>query len=179
MALGAANTAWADTQKPPALDFNFSLPAPDLDAHRKYLGIPSDTAFYPGQVSADILLIQIFSMYCPICQREASKTNELYNLIRTTPAYDKALRLVGIGAGNSDFEVAFFKEKYTIEFPLFSDADFEIHQKIGEVQTPFFIGIRPGDTEEPEIFFTHSGEIKDPNAFLEDVFKAFETPDKK
>ena len=156
----------------PLLNLDFSLPVPQ-DAHaRSYLGLNNEKTFTLDRVKADILIIEIFSMYCPICQREAPKVNELFSKLNSLPG--KTIKLIGIGAGNSDFETRFFKETYTIKFPLFSDGDFVIHKKVGEKGTPFFIGIKPEASPEHRIFFTHSGEIKDLDDFMAQLIKAYE-----
>ena len=168
----AAVPAMAGTAVP---DMNFSLPAPNTQAHRAYLGLGQENRFTLAQVKADILIVEIFSMYCPICQREAQKVNQLYDRIQSGQFLEKTgrtVRLVGIGAGNSDYEVEFFKETYGIEFPLFSDGDFAIHKKVNEKGTPYFIGIRPGQAGSARVFFTHSGEIKDLDRFLSRLIKA-------
>ncbi len=154
------------------VDLDFSLPAPQEKAACQYLGLSGTEDFIPYQVDADILVIEIFSMYCPICQREAPKVNQLYEKLK---AYqEKSIRLIGIGAGNSSYETQFFKENYKIEFPLFSDDDFKIHKKVGEKGTPFFIALKPGTPEGSRIFFTHSGEIKDIDDFFERLINASE-----
>ena len=153
-----------------SLDLDFKLPAPEDGAHLDYLGLEKGQAFTPYQISADILVIEIFSMYCPICQREAPKVNELYE--RLEKIQGKTIRIIGIGAGNSEYETRFFGKNYGIEFPLFSDGKFHIHKKIGEKGTPFFIGITPSAPEGSRIFFTHSGEIKDLDAFVDRLMDA-------
>ena len=60
----------------------------------------------------------------------------------------------------------FFKETYTIPFPLFSDGDFAIHKTIGERGTPFFIALVPGAPKGRQIFFTHAGDMGDLDLFL-------------
>ncbi len=152
------------------IDLSFSLPAPIDKNHQTDLGIPSKDYFTLDQIKADILLIEIFSMYCPICQREAPQVNELYKKIKNHTG--KSIRLIGIGAGNSEFEVNFFKETYAIEFPLFSDGKFFIHKKIGEKGTPFFIGLHPGNPKGSRVFFTHSGDIKDLTGFFNRLLEA-------
>ncbi|MDD9305080.1 MAG: TlpA family protein disulfide reductase [Desulfobacter sp.] len=146
------------------LNLDFNLPGPQTKAHQTYLGILPGQSFTLNQVKADILIVEIFSMYCPICQREATKVNQLYKTIQALD--NPSVKIIGIGAGNSAFEVAFFKENYKIEFPLFSDGNFHIHKILGEKGTPFFMGISPQKTG-PKVFFTHSGEIKDIHLFVE------------
>jgi len=154
------------------LSLDFALPAPLEKIHQNYLGVDPGQAFTLDRVKADILVIEIFSMYCPICQREAPKVNTLFQHLEQIK--DKSVRLIGIGAGNSAYETEFFRKTYGIEFPLFSDGKFVIHKKIGEKGTPFFIGLKPGNPKETQVFFTHSGDIKDLDAFVDQLLKAAE-----
>jgi len=158
--------------EPRKKDLDFSLAAPENPSHRTYLGLETLDPFLLNQVQAKILIIEIFSMYCPICQREAADVNLLFELIQKNPTLKDQVKLIGIGAGNSAYEVNFFKETYQIEFPLFSDTNFVIHKKIGEVGTPYFIGIKPDKEKGLEIFYSQSGEIPDPEKFLETLVKA-------
>ncbi len=167
---GVSGSAAGSAAGSGALDLTFRLPVPQDKGLQTDLGIPSADSFTLDQVKADILVIEIFSMYCPICQREAPQVNELYRMLRNHTG--KSIRLIGIGAGNSEFEVNFFKETYGIEFPLFSDGKFFIHKKVGEKGTPFFIGLKPGNPKGSRVFFTHSGDIKDLDGFFNRLLEA-------
>lgn len=146
---------------------DFTLPKPESADHCQYLGLSSNEAFSIGQIRAPFVLVQIFSMYCPICQREAKTVNRLYDRIRADESLKGRIRLIGIGAGNTEFEVDFYRKTYDIQFPLFSDGDFTIHKQVGEKGTPYFIGAKILPDQTLDIVFTHSGDIKDPDGFLD------------
>jgi len=156
---------------PVKMNLDFTLAAPKDAGNQSYLGLKTQEPFSLNQIQAKVLIIEIFSMYCPICQREASDVNKLFELIQENSTLKDQVRLIGIGAGNSAFEVDFFKENYQIKFPLFSDEKFLIHKKIGEVGTPHFIGLKQNKNQQFEIFYSQSGEIIDPEEFLKTLIK--------
>ena len=169
MVFGFTRTCFAGSQD---MDLDFLLPSPKDKVSLEYLGLKPETSFSLDQIQTEILIVEIFSMYCPVCQREAKNVNTLFDQIRQNKELDQRIRFLGIGAGNSEFEVNFFKENYGIQFPLFSDSDFIIHKKIGQVRTPFFIGLKPSKTGS-RIFFTHAGEIKNHEGFLDEILSAY------
>jgi len=142
------------------------LPVPQKPELQKYLGLSGKSSFSIPQVKADVVLIEIFSMYCPYCQREAPAVNALYRKIESSSRLKEKIKLIGIGAGNSEFEVDVFRKKFAIEFPLFPDNDYSIHKVIGEVRTPYFIGVKLDEGGKHSIFYSKLGSIGDPDNFL-------------
>jgi peroxiredoxin len=145
----------------------FQLTAPKNPAHRDYLGLSAGDTFTIPKIKAGVVIIEIFSMYCPYCQREAQNVNNLYQKIVDHPKLRDTIKLIGIGAGNSTFEVGIFRQRYNIPFPLFSDEDFSIHKCIGEVRTPYFIvmQVHPGGSHK--VIYSEPGGLKDVNDFLQ------------
>jgi peroxiredoxin len=149
---------------------DFTLPAPEDTAHQAYLGLSAAEPFKISQIKAKVVIIEIFSMYCPHCQREAPTVNAFYEKIEKNPAYKSNVKLIGIGAGNSAFEIDFFKKKYAVPFPLFPDGDFSIHKKTGEVRTPYFIGIK-NENGTATIYYSQLGGPEDSRQFLDKLLK--------
>jgi len=144
-----------------------TLPVPEVTTHQNYLGISKDKkTFRIPEIKAEVVLIEIFSMYCPYCQKDAPVVNELYNKIEQDEKLKNKIKLIGIGAGNSPFEVDFFQKTYGVNFPLFPDAEFSIHKMLGEVRTPYFIGVKIKKDGTHSIFYSKRGAIENASKFL-------------
>ena len=154
-----------------------SLPVPKNSEEKIYLGLASRDGFFKiHQVQAQFILIKIFNLYCPICQSTASAMVELHNQIENHPDFKGKIKLIGIGAGNSQSEIDVFKQKNNIRFPVFPDQDFSIHKALGEVRIPFFIAIRINRDRSHEIVHTHLGGLTDIQGLLDMMYEAHVIP---
>ncbi|PKN71099.1 MAG: redoxin [Deltaproteobacteria bacterium HGW-Deltaproteobacteria-10] len=146
---------------------------PNNSADLKYLGLQSSgKTFKPGQIKAKIVILQIYSMYCPYCQADAPHVNRLYGLIESNPALKDKVKIIGIGAGNTPFEVATYKKKYTVPFPLIPDEDFKIHKILGEVRTPYFIAVKIAAGGRAEVIYSRLGALENNDLFLAGLTKS-------
>ena len=140
--------------------------------HLAHLGLKGPAPHSLSAIKAKTVILVAFSMYCPHCQREAPALNEMNTLIA-----DRGLagdvKLIGVGIGNSDFEVQVFQQKYAVTFPLFSDPDFKVNKDIGEVGTPFFyvLNLDPS-TGAFLVVDTLLGRMTSADAFLDHALKA-------
>lgn len=171
MGLGFAYSIAGSESAPVEMWPSFSLPAPVDKSHRHYLGLKRESTFSIEQVDAEFVLVQIFSMYCPICQREAPRMNQLYEALDSRDDLSRKLKIIGIGAGNSSYEVDFYRRNYGVQFPLFADGDYEIHQLLGEVGTPHFFLVRNSKRGPSRVVFQKSGGLKSSQAFLSLILK--------
>lgn len=149
-----------------------NLPIPKNTVEKSYLGLSGDGFFKIPQVKSKVVIVEIFSMYCPYCQKDAPGVNELYNLIESKPEIKNKIKLIGIGAGNSAYEVDVFKKTYAVPFPLFPDKDFTIHKAVGEVRTPFFIVVKINEDGTHQVLHSQLGGYPGAQTFLELVLNA-------
>ena len=146
-----------------------TLTIPENKSHIEYLGIngaPGET-FSITEIQTDILLIELFSMYCPYCQAEAPLVNKFYELA-TAQEKEKGIRIkvIGLGASNTQFEVDHFRDTYGVPFPLFPDKDLSMYKKFGGEGTPGFIGCRFKEGKDPVIVVRQSGGFETAEEFL-------------
>lgn len=135
--------------------------------HLEYLKVDSSKVRL-SSIKADYLLIEVFSMYCPICQREATAVNGLYE---KSLKYEK-MRMVGVATGNTPFEVNFFRDEYKVPFPLFHDEQFEVNKGLGEVGTPYFVLVKNGGPGKLETILIHEGAVEDMDVFWDEIISA-------
>ena len=148
------------------------LPIPKDPGEKSYLGLSGSGFFRIPQIKAKVVIIEIFSMYCPQCQKIAPGIEELYRIIESAPDLKDKIKLIGIGAGNSRYEVEVFKKTYHTPFPLFPDNDFTIHKALGDVRTPYFIAIKINKDGTYEVIHSELDSFKEAQAFLESIITA-------
>ena len=175
LALFVATAIGAAENSPPKVGSalpEIELLKPNNSADLKYLGLSGSGFFKINQIKARVVIIEIFSMYCPYCQAEAPNVNRLYAVIEGNSALKEKIKIIGIGIGNSQFETGIFKKKYTVAFPLIPDADFKLHKIMGEVRTPYFIVVKLNSGKHPEVIYSKLGALENNDIFLEQIVKS-------
>jgi hypothetical protein len=75
--------------------------------------------------------------------------------------------MIGIGAGDSRYEVDVFKKTFNTPFPLFPDNDFTIHKALGDVRSPYFIVIKINKDGTHEVVHSELDSFEEAQTFLE------------
>jgi len=137
-----------------------------------YLGLaPGIKSFRLSQIKAEALLVEIFSMYCPRCQASAKSVNGMFNNLTALPQGQK-LKMLGIGAGNSAYEVSVFRKQYDIPLPLLPDGDYTLHKAFGTVLTPAYMVLKPVPGGKGfQVLLFQEGIIADYQAFLDQALR--------
>jgi thiol-disulfide isomerase/thioredoxin len=151
----------------------FKFPLPTDRADRGYLGLSGwGSTFRIPDIKARVVIVEILSMYCPFCQKEAPLVNDLYGAIEKDATLKGKIKIVGVGAGNSAYEVEVFRKKYGIPFPVIPDPDYAAYNLYGEVRTPYFIAVKINDNGTHEVIYSKLGSFGDVRAFLDTIKKS-------
>ncbi len=148
------------------------LPSPDDEAHLVYLGIGDDETFALAEIKTRILIIEVFNFYCPHCQAEAPTVNRLYSQIESDARLRGQIKIIGIGIGNTSYEVRTFRQRFAVPFPLFADRSRVISKQLEVRQTPTFIAWRyhPDGRIDPILFAP--GPVGETEQFLNQLVQA-------
>lgn len=147
------------------------LPMPASEQERSYLGLSGTENFKIGQIKAPVLIIQVYSFYCPHCQRSASQVNDLFRLIQGRSDIKEKIKMIGIGVGNSIYEVDSYRKRYNVPFPLFPDVSNEFSLQLGVKGTPTFIGLKVNSRGIQEHFYFLEGGFQDNEQFLNEIIR--------
>jgi peroxiredoxin len=173
----ATTKLFDDKNKPPTAGDVLpviELPAPQEGRLQEYLGVSGSGLFSVDQIKADIVIIKLFSVYCPLCHKDAPKMNQLYAKIESSAELKGRLKLIAIGAGNSVLQVAQFKKEYGLTFPVFADGDSSIHRQLGSVKFPYYMGVKLDGGHNARIFYARLGQIQNTDTFLQSILRTSE-----
>ena len=122
------------------------------------------------QVKADILVVEVFNMYCPYCQADAPKVNELHALMGKPRQSKQRIKILGIGIGNTPYEVDVFRRKFKVPFPLVPDEESVIRRWVNKpFRTPTFIVLKKGKGSSLQIMKVHEGQLEHVRRFFDSI----------
>ena len=83
------------------------------------------------------------------------------------------MKMIGVGRMNTVLEVATFKDKYKVKFPLFPDNDLSITKALQaqDEGTPHFIVIKMAQGDRAQVVYTFTGAFEDPKAFYDVILE--------
>ena len=147
------------------------LVSPPTAEERTYLGITTDT-FTLADVRADIIIVELFSLYCAMCAKEAPSVAALFSLVEKKSTAQQKIVLLGIGAGNNAAEVARFQKQHAVSFPLVPDQDVTVGKAMKMAITPGFIAFKKQPDGSLVSLHKRFGLLGPPQHFLDSALKA-------
>jgi len=101
----------------------------------------------------------------------ASRVNELYRETEKKSPQGPRVKMIGIGASNTAYEVEAFQKRYEVPFPLFPDQSMALSGRFGAKGTPTFVGLRLRGEGQPGRVYWGEGGFEDPAAFLAEILR--------
>lgn len=145
----------------------FQLEAPSSEKERAYLGIEAVETFSINQPNCQLILIEIVGVYCPQCHIQMPLFNKLFYRIKRDADINEKTKMLAVAVGANTMELAYFKKKHNIPYPVIKDPKFEIHKLLGEPRTPFIMLV----SRDKKVVFAHLGIIKDIDKFFLQIKK--------
>jgi peroxiredoxin len=116
--------------------FEMTVTAPASAESKAKLGLAEDVeSFRPADLETDLFVLLVFDLYCHACQQSAKNMAWLNEQIDNDPRLRKAA-VIGLGRGDTPFEVQTFMRKLKLDFPAISDRDKAFTDGLGVDRTP-------------------------------------------
>ncbi|MGA1794963.1 MAG: TlpA family protein disulfide reductase [bacterium] len=136
----------------------------DLSSNKKaqeYLGIRRGKTIELSQIDADLLIVEVMSVYCVSCMSQTAYDRELFTMIEGNNRTAGKVKMIGIGAGNNLREVNKFVEEFDVPYPVFPDFEFSRYNQVGQVRTPFKIFMKKKPDGTFRVIETEQGARED------------------
>ena len=156
-------------------DYTFHSPKASDD--RAYLGIGEGETFAIGDIHADLIVVEVLNIYCTSCQMQAPVYNEVVSLLEDDPVTKGRVKWMGVGVGNNEKEVATFKERKHVAFPVLTDVDFKFYDAVGGpggVRTPLTILVRKDEKRRGIVVDSHVGFRRNKEEIIEGIQAALQ-----
>ncbi|CCK81095.1 TlpA family protein disulfide reductase [Desulfobacula toluolica] len=134
-----------------------SLTAPVSKNDSAYLGIGEKSLFLIQDIDAAVIVLEIIGVYCPVCHKQRPHINRLFHRISKNADLSGKIKFLGISAGATPMEVAYYMKTSRVPYPVLPDEKFNAHKKLNQPLTPYTIVV----TKDGQIRYAHLGLIQD------------------
>jgi len=142
-----------------------------------YLGMPAAAGSLAlRQVPADYLLVELFNEYCQLCQKETPVYNQLFKRIQDDLRLARRMKIIGLGVGSSNRQVAKFRRQRGVLFPLFADHRREVFDCLGQPELPVLYLLKRHGHAGFRLVFQHTGHLSDLARFIDTLVKLVTRP---
>lgn len=155
----------------------YTFPPPTSSQDRTYLGLSEGKPFILRDIQTDLIVIELLNIYCTCCQKQAPIYNEVFNMVQRDPVTKGKVKWMGVGIGNNEREVEFFRKENNIPFPILPDIRFDFYQAIGGpggIRTPLTLLIRKDEEGRGIVIHSHMGMLHDKEEILDEIRAALQ-----
>lgn len=135
---------------------------------RAYLGLAANDRFTIKDLKAEVILVDIFDVYCIPCQKQAPFYNELYGMIQSNPKTRDRIKMIAVAEGNQDDEIKKFRDHFKVPYPIASDPEYALNKAVGGPPAPFTIIVQKSP-DKLTVAATHLGINKDMKGLFKEL----------
>lgn len=159
--------AYGENKIKTGMDFpDLTLEGADCVEAAPYLGVENDERYIDlSKIPAKLIIIEFFSVYCPVCQQQAPVLNKLYKIIQRNPELNKDVKVIAIGIGNRQTEIDAYKKQHRVQFPVFIDPYSKSQNRHGIGSIPYTLVINA----DRKVLEAHLGVIENLDGFVEKI----------
>lgn len=147
----------------------FELIGPSSEQDQQWLGLKNMEPFTLSQIPAKLIVLELFSVYCPHCRSQAPQLNKVYGFIKQDKELSGDIKMIGIAAGADKTKTDKWKTTLHVPFPLVPDETTDIWQIFGKPGIPVTLLING----KGKVLSTHYGVIEDIEAFFKEIKKLY------
>jgi hypothetical protein len=163
-----------------------TFPPPTSSQDRSYFRLSEEKPFTLGDIQADLIVLELLNIYCTSCQKQAPIYNEVFDLLiynevfdllKRDPIIKGKVKWMGVGVGNNEREVEFFRKEKGIPFPILPDIHFDLYQAIGGpggIRTPLTLLIRKDEKGRGLVIDSHMGFHGNKEEIIDDIKAALQ-----
>ena len=155
----------------------YTFPPVTSSQDRSYFGLSEEKPFTLGNIQADLIVLELLNIYCTSCQKQAPIYNEVFNVVERDPEMKGKVKWMGVGVGNNEREVEFFRKEEGTPFPILPDLHFELYQAIGGpggIRTPLTLMIRKDEKGRGIVVDSHMGFRGSKKEILDEIKAALQ-----
>lgn len=139
---------------------DIQLEGQDCIKMARYLGVKNPEPHMDlSKIPAKLIVIEFFSVFCPVCQSQAPIANKLYKIIQRNPDLKNDVKMIAVGIGTLQQEIDAYKKQYGVKFPVLIDSPQNTH---GINQIPYTMLINT----KRQVLYTHLGLIENLDEFI-------------
>lgn len=152
--------SFAEIELPPSLS----------QAEARYLGVERGGKARFSEIKSEVIILEVFNMYCYHCQKKAADMNELYRLIEKA-GLGSRIKMLGVAMSNSEMEANIFRKKFNVAFPVFADPDNSLYRLLGRGETPYVNILKKDSSGKIEKAFAIERKLPEPEKMLKAVIE--------
>ncbi len=160
-----SNTAFCADPAEEESSVKFTLPAPDSEQTRTYLGLDAMKPFKVSDVKAQIVVIELMNSLCLVCQSNTPKMNEIYKMIQADSGLAD-VKVIAIALYDQKPGLEIFREQFKTLFPVLLDEDLDISRSMKGRGIPVTMVV---STKDAKVLIIDPGPLPDADSFVAQV----------